>query len=493
MDQHPGDPVAAFALGEAHCTLGRLDGLRGHAWGALRHHQHGVPLLEQVRRQCAGAPEPRASLGVFRYYTARLPRSLRLLARLARVRGDREAGLADLRAAAAAPGVQQFAAAFFLTEILAHSEDETSEALALARRYHGRYPRHMGFTIELADVLVALERPDLALQALSEVDSSDAGVGAQVGVVAARVYLASGRPAAALSRLATIDQRGREEVSWLGPWFEVVCGASLGALGRASEAQVHLDRAEHGDDVAGSRAAARAARDRLADPLWPARTVAESLLAWDGDPEAARRVLEAARAAHPGARADASFSYVLGVAALRAGKARAAADHFAAALQSASGDEAWLRVRPAIRLLQALQWAGEVDAARAAARRIAPELGEWGTNRQLGWLVRDLVGPGSDPIRLAADTPSSDGTLLRLKDTGFTCVTVCVRGARRPLRVPMALRQGYWEARAPLGGDDVLYGFEVERSGLVLDPEARDVVESEGALWSRPVAAARRS
>jgi hypothetical protein len=486
---HSVDPVAAFALGEAHCTLGRLAGLQGHAWGALRHHQRGVPLLERVRKWCPAAPEPRASLGVFHYYAARLPRSLRLLARVVRVRGDRVEGLADLRTAAAAPGVQQAEAAFFLAEILTHSEDENVAALAVTRRAHARYPRHIGFLLELADVLVALERPDVALQELAGVDSTDAGARGQAGVVAARVELQSGRPAAALARLSDIDPAARAAVSWCGPWSEVIAGASLGALGRHSAALLQLARAEHGPDVAGARGAARAARERLADPLWPATVAAESSLAWDGDALEACRVLTAARAAHPAAHADASFFYVLGSAALRAGDAQAAAGHFAAALERADGDEAWLRVRPAIRLLQALVWAGEADAARRAAARFLPRLGEWGTNEQLAWLVRDITAAeGAGQSELAADS-ATDVATLRLKDTGFTRVAVRVVRPGSESSIPMRWCRGYWEAHVSLAGDAVLYHFTAAGGALVLDPAAPAVVESDGFLWSRPARA----
>jgi len=252
-----------------------------------------------------------------------------------------------------------------------------------------------------------------------------------------------------------------------------------------------LESAGRAPDVAGSRDAARAARERCGDPLAPARTAAESLLAWDGDPAAARRTLEAALALHPGAATDGSFLFLLGSAHLRTGDARAASELFAAAARADPHDEVRLQVRPMIRRLQALQWAGEVEAARDLARDIAPALGEWGTNRQLAWLVGGLLRPVDDPVRLLPDVPAPAGDLLRLKDTGFTCVAVRVRGAPHLRRVPMSLRQGYWEARVPLAGADVLYGFEVEGGEIVVDPEAREVVEREGILWSRPPPAPR--
>ena len=98
----------------------------------------------------------------------------------------------------------------FCTQVLSHSEDETLEALALARLYHARYPRHLGFALELADVLVALERPDLALQALADPPRADPGGSGQAKLFSARVYLESGRPAAALVTLAALEPAERE-------------------------------------------------------------------------------------------------------------------------------------------------------------------------------------------------------------------------------------------------------------------------------------------
>jgi tetratricopeptide (TPR) repeat protein len=487
------DPATAFALGEAHCTLGRLEGLRGHAWGALRHHQQGVALLEEVLREDPTAPEPRASLGVFRYYTARLPRSLRLVARLVRVRGDRERGLADLRAAAAAPGVQQAEAAFFLTEILSHSEDETLEALGLASRSHTLYPRQLAFTLELADVLLGLERPDLAIATLGETEARDPVARSQSSLLAARIYLESGRPAAALARLAQVTPEARSAVGWVGAWYEVVSGASLLALGRTSEGAAHLAVAERGEDLAGSRSAARAARARAADPLAPARTFAESLLAWDGDARSARLRLEVACAAHPDACRDPEFQYLLGSAALRAGDPRTAARCFRVALEGAGGDQAWLRVRPAIRLLQALQWAGEVEAARAVARRLSPQLGSWGTNQQLAGLVAELTAPETEPPRFSAAVREAPGMVLRLKDTGFTGVAVRIHGLPERSRIPMTFCHGYWEVRVPAAHGDLLYGFDTGCGALLVDPGAAAVLELEGTLWSRPAASAGAS
>ncbi len=65
LRQDPNDVRALFALGEAHCTLGRLQGLRGQGWAALQSHRSGVPRLE---RALALEPElvpALASLGVY--------------------------------------------------------------------------------------------------------------------------------------------------------------------------------------------------------------------------------------------------------------------------------------------------------------------------------------------------------------------------------------------------------------------------------------------
>ena len=478
------DLEAAWILGEAHCTLGRLDGLRGRSWSTFRHHQAGVGLLERVREAAPTAPEPRSSIGLYRYYASRLPRSLRILGRIAGLRGDRDSGLADLRAAASAPGLQQVEAAFFRVQILQHEEDETLEALMLAQQWHARYPQSLGFTLLLADVLVGLERPDAAIQVLAEAAGAEAATRAHAALLAARIYADTGRPAAALAALGGIGDEERAAVTWIEPWTAVVRGTSLGLLGDERAARRELERAAGLADVAGSRNAAREALEGLGDPRAVALAQAESVLAWDGDPAAARAALERAIALRgvPPAGADAYLA--LGRLAIRQGDVHGAIAALRRAEAAPDDGLAALHVRPRIRLLQALLWSGQIDAARVEARDFASRRGRWGSNRQLELLVDGILHPDSAAVLLRVEARTAEGEAFRLKDVGFTAVDLVLPANRGFERVPMTWRSGYWEAMWPLGPGPHAYAFAIERRDLLVDPGARGVEVRDGRAWS---------
>jgi hypothetical protein len=479
----PDDVAALWAFGEAHCAAGRLAGLGGHGWSALRHHQRGVAALERVRRLHPDAAEPRASLGVFRYYAARLPGPVRMLGRLVRVRGDRVAALADLRAAAAAPGMQQMAARFFLAQILNDGEAENWEAHLQALGALAAAPARLAVVLKLADVLADLERPDLAVAlVLQPAAGDDSCAVVQRAFLAGRIECDSGRPAAALERFERLSPRDVARVGWLEPWWETYRGIARAALGDSAAARRHWRRATVLPDQAGSRTVAAQAAARFASPLEPARVAALGDLRWDGHAAAAHARLQAARAANPTARADAVFDATAGDAALRAGDTRAARTALARAARD-DGDDAELRVRARVRWLQTLLWSGDTDAARAAAASLRAPEGTWAYPRQLAWLVETILDPA--PPAFAAFAVASAGSVampLRLADTGFTSVAVEVRGGGTP--VPLVYHDGFWTGSLPVPAGRTLYRFQVEGRHTVLDPESTVLDTVQGETWS---------
>jgi tetratricopeptide (TPR) repeat protein len=477
----PRDAVAAYTLGEAHFTLGRLDALRGNTWSTLQHHQTGATLLETARRACPAAPEPRASLGLYRYYAARLPRSLRLLGRIVQVRGDRTAGLRDLRAAAAQPGVQQIEATFFLLEVLHHMEAENCEALDLALRAHARYPQHLGFTLQLAEILVDWQRPDLARALLEPEGAADRSVQLQRDFLALRVDADSGRPGRALATLAGIDSAALARVSWIAPWATVYRGLCLARLGDPAAARSWLERGLEAPDLAGSRGAARAGLACLEGGNEPVRASAESTLVWGRDPEAAFARLAHADAAGSDPAVRAELAWTRGRAALASGDFAAAAAAFVVVLRDAGGDDARLVTGARIGALQALAWAGQVDAARALATRLEPELGEWGTNRQLGLAIGEILDPS--PPRLAFSEPVASGTTFELADTGFLAMALVLRTAHGVETLPMVWRRGRWSVAVPLPPGVYAYRFRAGATLEFLDPAA-PVQETPDSAWS---------
>jgi hypothetical protein len=477
------DAPVLWALGEAHCAAGRLAGLRGQAWAALRHHQRGVDALERVRALRPAAPEPGASLGVFHYYAARLPLAVRALARLVRVRGDRAGGLRELRAAAAAPGLQQLAGRFFLVQILNDNESENWEALEHALRARAAAPARLAVVLKLADVLADLERPDLAVALLERAaPPGDGCAAAQCAFLAGRVECDSGRAAAALARFESLGRADVDRVAWLAPWWETYRGAACAALGDEAAARRHWRRAAALPDVAGSRAAARQLAARSASPRERARLAAEAALQWRGDVSEARARLAAARAAAPQeAASDAPFELACGRAALRAGAAGEAVAAFARAARAAGAADPGLAAAARGRWLQALLWAGDHDAARAAAAAMRRSDAAAGAPRALGWLVESCLDPA--PPVFDAGAPDAAGAPVRvqLADTGFTSVDVEIEGrAPRPLQY----RDGFWTGTVQLPTGRTRYRFRVEGRHPILDPESAELDDVQGTPWS---------
>ena len=482
LARHPEDWIAAYTLGEAHCAVGRLDGLTGSAWGALRHHQKGVALLERVGAAFPGAPEPRASIGVFRYYAARLPRSARALGRLVRVRGDRRAGLADLRAAAAQPGLQQSAARFFLVQILNDSEDDNLEALEWVLRLRLEAPRRVAVVLKHADVLADLDRPDLAVHTLLQAAADGDSVAAtQCRFLAGRVECEAGRFAVAAARFDALGPQATAQVTWLAPWLAVYRAQIAVVRGDAAAARQYWNAARALPDAAGSRGAGEAAEARFGAAVEPWRMAVEEALAWDAPPETLRaRVLQLE--AHAPDRV-ARVEFTRGSAWLRLGEFERAAG--ALARVEPGDDEAALAARTATRRLLALRGAGDAAAAARLAQRIAGREGEWGIPAALASLARSTLtaaAPVSAELDLVAGGPLQ---VFRLKDTGFASVSIEWLHEGSLHTAPLALRDGWWTGQRPLPPGGLDYVFRINGSERVPDPEAPTaVVDSADVVWS---------
>jgi tetratricopeptide (TPR) repeat protein len=481
------DPMLAYALGEAHCTAGRLDALRGRSWSAFRHHQTGIGWLSEVQRVCPRAPEPLASLGLFRYYAARLPRSLRVLGRLAGLGGDRVRGLKELRRAASAPGPQAVEAQFFLLQILAAEEGDQPEALLFARRLESEHPRIVAFAMLHAQVLADLERPDEAVRALAAVpESGPAGglpVRGRATFFAARLLAESGRPQRALFLLDSLAAVAPGAVAGIEPWAEVVRGSCYLQLGRPSEARAALERALASADAAGAHDRARRIAERRHDPSAPARSVAESLLVWADDAPAARCRLDRVREERPGDDPDGEFWELQSRACLRSGDARAALEACDRALRAEPALEPPVVGRLRARRLQALLWCGEGEAARRAAAAEAEPHAHFEMDRLHELLVAEILAPTA-PLSPDWREPAAHGADFRLRDLGSSRVDLVLRIPGRERRIPMAYRRGWWEATVALAAGPHLYAFELEGRAALLDPEASELVLDAGSAWT---------
>jgi tetratricopeptide (TPR) repeat protein len=484
------DVRALYAMGEAWCAMGRLEGLQGHGWSTLRHHQRGTPYLSRALELDPSLPEPRVSLGVFHYYASRAPGFLRFLARFFRVRSDRPLGLEYLREAAETPGIQQAEAAFFLLEVLTNVEDEHLEALPLALRFHQRYPDNLGFRIPLSAAQIAWGRPDAALQTLRDGatrrDDHDA--------IAARFFEArmlglTGRARESASILESFTPADVRSISWLPAWHPYYLGSAYEQLGRPEDAEVAFRRTVEARKVADSHGFAERALERSHSALDRAVSGALQAMNWrDSVDVAANRLrvaLEHPQQADPERRTEAL--YLLGCLEIERGEYEAAVAALRAAIDGEQGEDAWLVIRPRIRFLQALLWSGRLDEARDVARSLAETQGEWGSNRHLQLVIQTALQPADDMVVFQPEMKRASGQVsrwFRLRDVGLTSVQLAWDTGHGIQRIPMRLRGGFWEVQVRMAAGTQRYGFVLESGAWLPDPACPDVQDWRGALWS---------
>lgn len=490
LARDPDDLRALVALGEAHCAMGRLQGIRGQGWAALQSHRQGVPLLERALALDPDLAEPRVSLGVYHYYAARAPGFLRFLGRLLSVQADRRRGLQELWLAATTPGMQQAEATFFLVEVLCGVEDDALEALPLAMRLHARFPGSLPAALSLASVHLALERPDLAVAVLTPLAGEYRPRPVAARFFVARTLCVSGRVQEGLEILDGFTRDELETVTWLRGWHAYYRGLAYEQLGRLREARRAFEVACDAPEVADSHRYARRALDQSGNPLQRSVRAAEAALSWDVDRRHAQReltsLLNKEKEGSEEGRRRARLA--LAVMASQQGAWDAAVDLLLPLMRETGGDdEAWLVVRPRVRLLQALCNSGRMEEARTWAARFGASLGEWGSNRHLELLVQTCAQ--SEPACAESGTggmTQSGSVLTRfgLKDTGFTAVRLQRVVGAEVISIPMSLHDGFWEVEIKLGQGTHLYRFDLECLQTFPDPEASEFTERDDGIWS---------
>ncbi len=404
------------------------------------------------------------------------------------MQGDRERGLQELWRAATTPGPQQAEATFFLVEVLHKSEDDAIEALAPALALHQQYPRRLPFAVMLASVHLALERPDLALRVLEPLAASSQRTALGARFFVARTLCLSGRFAPALEKLDAFSAAEIDSVRWLAGWHADYRGLALLQLGDAAAARAAFGRARAAPDIADSRHYAERALASRGDPVLPCVRAVEASLAWDDSlAEAAAALRPLLTAAEPGSEAWRRGSYALGVLTLRLGDPAAAVELLQPLAAEHDADEAWLQVRPRLRLLQALHCSGRHEQARDLAMRLVPELGNWGNNRQLELLVQACLQPAASDSLCApavAERPGQRRITFRFKDIGCVQVDLEIGEGDTVRRHEMHWRGSFWELTLPLAAGEHRYRFLLEGIQPLLDGAALVHVERADGPWS---------
>ena len=496
LDADPDDVRTLYALGEAWCAMGRLEGLRGHAWSTLRHHQKGTPYLEKAIDLQPELVEPLVSLGVFHYYASRAPGFLRFVARVFRVKADRPRGLQSLRQASSTPGVQQAEAAFFLLEVLTNVEDEYIEALPLALKFHARYPDNIGFRIPLSAAQIAWGRPEAAM-ALMRVGAEqwDDHETVSSRFFEARLLGMTGHATESAALLESFTPSDLASITWLPAWHPYYLGSAYDQLGRQQDAQVEYRNTVAAHKVADSHGYAERALGRHRSTLDLVVSKATAALCWgDSIDETVlelRQQLQTPQQAEQLKRAEAN--YLLGCLELERGEYAAAAKVLKVAIEIETDQEAWLIARPRARLLQALLWAGQFEEAQEYARRFAEISEEWGSNQHLRMLVQTALHPEAHVVSFEHGmTPASNRSeAFLLRDIGFTSVVLVRDDGRRQRSHAMKLRDGFWQVKLPLPAGDHSYRFELDGGVTTPDPANLEVNSLRGETWSlrhvRPV------
>jgi len=141
-----GDPggEAHLCLGGALGLMSRWDAIQGHWFRAYRHGKQAFNAQEKALKINPQLHDAGLGVGIFHYYTATLPRVVKLLAKLV-FGGNKEQGLAEIRRAMTQGRFSRTAAKLFLVGIYNNNEKNYTEALALVREGRQEFPRSSFF------------------------------------------------------------------------------------------------------------------------------------------------------------------------------------------------------------------------------------------------------------------------------------------------------------------------------------------------------------
>lgn len=237
-----------FRPAEGLYFLGAAKGFRARVLAAQRKYLRAIPeALSAVRHlEKAVAIEPEFTdaylgLGMYHYFTARLPAGAKPFAYLVGVRGSREKGLDYLRRAASGPGPARWEALSMLSAV--HTlESDWEQADAILKELMERYPRNPLY--RMRRTYVAL-RAGWWERALSHADPQ----GDWLGLIpedlkplaqsfaryrTAEVYLITGRAAQAEPLITALEASARPPS--LEDWIALRRANLLDARGRHREA-----------------------------------------------------------------------------------------------------------------------------------------------------------------------------------------------------------------------------------------------------------------
>jgi tetratricopeptide (TPR) repeat protein len=245
----PDDAYAHWCIGQTLMHLSRLDVRGGHYWSALGSAREGRAELERALELLPDLRDASFGLGVYSYYSSRLPAILRWLRWLWFVPdGDRDEGLRLLEQVRAEGRFNRLEAGLALFHIYAFLEHRPAEALALIDDFHRRFPDNTYFDLVRVELLFEMKRYAECLAAAAELerrlqgDPRDRPRWSKARLMRAQSELQLGQPERALATLEAIDANDPPPSDSIVAWTELVRARISDLRGDREEAKRIYER-----------------------------------------------------------------------------------------------------------------------------------------------------------------------------------------------------------------------------------------------------------
>lgn len=149
-DGSPGDSETAYQIGAAYRLLSALAGsVGGSKWQTLGAARHAYQEHQRVLATDPGRHDASLTVGLFRYFVSNMPVWSRLVARVAGIGSDRDAGLRLVEQAAAAENPARANALFSLI-VIYNQQARYDDALSVIGQLQRAFPRNRLLWLEAA-------------------------------------------------------------------------------------------------------------------------------------------------------------------------------------------------------------------------------------------------------------------------------------------------------------------------------------------------------
>lgn len=149
-DGSPADSETAYQIGAAYRLLSALAGsIGGSKWQSLGAARHAYQEHQRVLTIDPGRHDASLTVGLFRYFVSNMTVLSRLVARVAGIGSDRDAGLRLVEHAAAADGPARTNALFSLI-VIYNQQGRYDDALSVIGRLQRAFPRNRLLWLEAA-------------------------------------------------------------------------------------------------------------------------------------------------------------------------------------------------------------------------------------------------------------------------------------------------------------------------------------------------------